>query len=234
MANKAALIIIAVIAATAMGVGAFVGLELGGGAGVASPTPTPTPDGGENGGATPTATATATASPTPTPVPTVSPSEFNRTEIELAVQSRVNAEREERGHQRLRRFGVAVEMARFHSENMAEQGFVSHSADGLRTIDRYKRFEIHDRCRTEDDTGTGIREGDELETLAKVTAGRPVQVDGETRYYRNETAVANAVVDRWLAEEAASRKLFLGPADEVGVGVVVTDDGGVYATLDLC
>ncbi|WP_255196568.1 CAP domain-containing protein [Halorarius litoreus] len=232
MANKAALIIIAVIAATAMGVGAFVGLELGGGAAVASPTPTPTPEGG-SGAATPTATATASATATP-PTPTVSPTEFNRTKIELAIQSRVNAEREQRGHQSLRRFGVAVDMARFHSENMAEQGFVSHSASGLTTIDRYKRFEIHDRCRTEDSSGTGIREGDELETLAKVTAGRPVQVDGERQYYRNETAVGNAVVDRWLSEDAARKKLFLGPADEAGIGVVVTDDGGVYATLDLC
>lgn len=233
MANKAALIVIGLIAATAMGVGAFVGAELGGPA--AAPSPTPTADTSGSGGAGQTATASPTASPTATPpTPTVAPTTFDRTKIELEIQSRVNAEREERGRQPLERFDVAVEMARFHSENMAAQGFVSHSADGFTTIERYERFEIHDRCRTEDSSSTGIREGEELETVAKTTAGRPFTVDGERRYHRTESDVAAAVVDRWLDDDDARQKLLLGTATEVGVGVVVTEDGGTFATLNLC
>lgn len=239
MANKAALIVIGVVAATAMGVGAFVGAELGGEPATPTPNPTPdtTPDTTDSGDepdqtATDEGMTTGTATATP-PAPTVAPAAFNRTEIELEIQSRVNAERRAQGRDPLERFDIAVEMARFHSENMAAQGFVSHAASGFTTKERYERFEIHHRCRTEDETGTGIREGEELETVAKTTAGRPFTVDGERRYHRTEAAVADAIVDRWLDDDAR-QKLFLGTATEVGVGVVVTDDGGTFATLDLC
>lgn len=232
MANKTALIIIGIIAATAMGVGAFVGSELGGTAG--TPTPTPTPDGG-GGEQSPTATLSPTTSPTATPpTPTVAPAEFNRTKIELAIQARVNDERAERDLRELKRLSTAVEMARFHSENMAAQKYVSHSADGFSTVERYERFDLHDRCRTEDSTGTGIREGEALETLAKTTAGRPFEENGERRYYRTEGQIADAVVDQWLATSESRQKLLMSTAKDVGVGVVVTDNGGTYVTLDLC
>jgi uncharacterized protein YkwD len=231
MANKTALIIIGIIAATAMGVGAFVGSELGGPA--ATPTATPTASGGDGAPAatpSPTATATATASPTPT----VAPSEFNRTKIELAIQERVNAERRNRDLRSLARFDVAVEMARFHSANMATQGYPNHAAGGYTTAERYEKYGIHDRCKLIDDSETGIRSGTALETVQKTAVGRPVDVDGERRYFRNETAVANAVVDRWVGDDESREKLLYENANRVGIGVVVTNDGSTYVTLDLC
>lgn len=231
MANKAALIVIGIVAATTMGVGAFVGAELGGTA--ASPASTPTTGTSGSGGTGQTATVTASPTATP-PTPTVAPTTFDRTEVELEIQSRVNAERQEGGLEPLERFDVAVEMARFHSENMAAQGFVSHSANGFTTIERYERFEIHNRCRTVDSKGTSVHEGKQLETVAKTTAGRPFTVDGERRYHRTESDVAAAIVDRWLTDDTTRQKLLLDTAAEVGVGVVVAEDGGTFATLNLC
>ena len=255
MVNKVALGILAVIVLTAMTVGGLVGLQLGGGSlgeggpgatatptvaaagGGESPsssptptaTPTPTPT------ATPTATPTPTPEPTPTPVPTVSPSEFNETQIEQFVTAILNDEREERDRQPLDTYGPLEEMARFHSENMADQGFVSHAAAGFTTAERYDRYELENRCKVTDDTNTGVRDDEELETVAKTVAGQVyTDSEGNHRINRDEQDVAGTVLRKWFDENEQRRKLLLQNADEIGVGVVVDDDGDVWATVDLC
>jgi uncharacterized protein YkwD len=255
MVNKVALGILAVIVLTAMTVGGLVGLQLGGGSlGEGGPgataTPTVTPDGGGESPtssltptatptptptATPTATPTPTPEPTPTPVPTVSPSEFNETRIEQLVVAVLNDEREERDRKPLDTHGPLTEMARFHSENMADQGFVSHAAAGFTTAERYDRYDLENRCKVTDDTNTGVRDDEELETVAKTVAGQ-VYTDGEEnrRINRDEQDVAVTVLRKWFDENEQRRKLLLRNADEIGVGVVVDDDGDVWATVDLC
>lgn len=234
MASKAALLVVVLVAAGAMGVGALVGSELGGSPPTATPSPTTAGGSGGTGQTGGGGSPAVTPSPTATPRPTVAPASFNRSAIELAIHSRVNEAREARGHDPLSRFDIAVEMARFHSANMAAQGFVSHDAAGYTTTERYERYDIYDHCRLADDSQTGVREGRALEAVTKTVAGRPYERDGERRYHRTESAVADAVVDRWLDDEDARKRLFFGNAEKVGIGVVVDDDGGTYATLDLC
>lgn len=249
MANKVALLILGVIVLTSMGVGALVGLQFGpvGPSGADDPgSATPTTDGGTNTAtatagasetptqATDTATRTATVTPTPTPRPTVAPSEFDRAEIEAAVLAQVNAYRQDQNLDSLSGRSRIVEMARFHSENMAGQGYVSHVADGFDTQDRYERFDLSDRCRVSNNQNAGILQGSELETLKKTVAGRQYEEDGETRFNGNESAVAAAVVQSWIDNDRARSKLNLENANEAGVGVVVTENGRVYVTMDLC
>lgn len=256
MVNKVALGILAVIVLTAMTVGGLVGLQLGGGSlggpgagtatpgagtatpgGDATPTPTtaptatatPTPE------PTPTRTATPTPEPTPTPVPTVAASEFNETRIELFVAAIINNEREERNRKTLDSHGPLDEMAVFHSDNMAGQGFVSHVAAGFTTAERYDRFELENRCKVTDDTNTGIRQDQELETVAKTVAGQVYTDDeGNRRINRDEQDVAVTVLREWFEEDESRRKLLLRNADEIGVGVVVEEDGDTWVTVDLC
>lgn len=245
MANKVALLVLGVIVMTSMGVGALVGVQFGPGgpteAGEATASPTTTaqptddatPSGnnnGENNGGKTTATSTGTT----TPQPTVAPEEFDREEIEAEVLADVNAYRKEQGLAELDGRPEIVEMARFHSENMAEQGYISHAAGGFNTQDRYERFDLADRCKVANNAEQGILSGEALETLQRTVAGRPYEQNGETRYNANESAVARAVVQNWIDREDSREKLNLENADQVGIGVIVTDDGVVYVTLDLC
>lgn len=255
MVNKVALGILAVIVLTAMTVGGLVGLQLGGGSlgdgpGAGTPTPTPgtaTPGGGTTptpttaptATATPTRTATPTATPTaeptPTSVPTVAASEFNETRVELFVRAILNNEREERDRGTLASHDPLDEMAEFHSDNMAQQGFRSHVAAGFTTAERYDRFELEDRCKVTDDTNTGIRQDQELETVAKTVAGQVYTDDeGNRRINRDEQDVAVTVLREWFEEDESRRKLLLRNADEIGVGVVVEEDGDTWVTVDLC
>ena len=256
MVNKVALGILAVIVLTAMTVGGLVGLQLGGGslggpgAGTTTPGPgtatpggdtTPTPTTAPTATATPTPeptptrTATPTPEPTPTPVPTVAASEFNETRIELFVAAIINNERKERNRKTLDSHGPLDEMAVFHSDNMAGQGFVSHVAAGFTTAERYDRFELENRCKVTDDTNTGIRKDQELETVAKTVAGQVYTDDeGNRRINRDEQDVAVTVLREWFEEDESRRKLLLRNADEIGVGVVVEEDGDTWVTVDLC
>jgi uncharacterized protein YkwD len=241
MVNKVALGILAVIVLTAMTVGGLVGLQLGGEDplgpnGTSTPTPTPGVGSG-NASTNQTATPERTPSPEPTPSPeeTVRADEFNDTRIEEQVRRLVNDRRTNRSDRTLRADSTLTEMARFHSDNLAAQGYPSHVADGYSAQERYERFGLADRCQVPDDSYTGIRTGEALETVAKSFAGRPYTApDGETRVNENERAVARAVVDGWFDRSSDRRKLVLEEATAVGVGVTVTDDGAVYVTANLC
>jgi uncharacterized protein YkwD len=132
-------------------------------------------------------------------------------------------------------------MARNHSEAMAEQGFITHAAGGFSTADRYEAFGLADRCRIPDNSNSGIREGRALETINKKKFGQNYTftsldrtTDNRTVTIGNETVAARAAVDSWFATEEQRRKLLLREASVAGVGVVVTDRGGIYLTVDLC
>jgi uncharacterized protein YkwD len=237
MANKFTLIAVVIIATTAMGVGAFVGTQLPSSADTVTnvtSTPTPVPSATETGTAEATPTGTATATPTATPRPTVSPEEFDAARIEAEVLAAVNAEREERGLDPLSSDSRLDPMAQFHSGNMADQGYVSHAANGYTTSDRYEKFDQADRCRVPNDARGGIVTKQNLETLALGFAGRPYEDDNETRIDRNESAVARAVVDDWFEDDRDAEVLTLENAGYAGVGANVTDSGRVFVTVDLC
>jgi uncharacterized protein YkwD len=180
----------------------------------------------------PTATATPTATPTLTPTPTATPTatpmssqSVDRAAVEAAVVDRINAERRSRGQSELYRLDTLREMARFHSENMATQGYPSHIAGGYNTAERYERFDLADRCRFPDDTGTGTREDEAIEVYGRVTVGS----DGTTA---DELAVT--IVPGWFDDSESETILTYENAGQLGVGTVVTDEGRVYVTVDLC
>ncbi|MFC7177389.1 CAP domain-containing protein [Halosegnis marinus] len=236
MVNKVVLVFVAVIALTAMAVGAFVGMELGGpgtatpAGATATPTATATAGGGGTGGGTATATAggggtgggtaTATATATATPRP-----DIDREELRSAVVAEINERRGNRSVQRLSTDPTLMEMAQFHSDNMAAQGYLSNTADGFTTAERYEEFDLADRCRIADDSNTGTREDEELEVLGRVTVGE----DGST-----VEELATTAVDTWFSQTEPRRRLTYRNADQIGVGANVTDAGRAYLTVDLC
>ncbi|MFC6938549.1 CAP domain-containing protein [Salinirubellus sp. GCM10025818] len=239
MVNKVALGILAVIVLTAMTVGGLVGLQLNddGTPSEATPQPdsTPTPNpaagtpGGDGGG------DDGTPTPTPTPTPAVSASDFDETAIAEGVRTAINVQRADRDMESLRSDEVVNEMARNHSLTMSREGNVTHDAGGLTTMERYRAFDLDTRCRVPDNSYTGIRDGEALETIDRKTLGTNyTSRDGRTRSIENETVAARAVVDSWFTSEEERRKLLLREATVAGVGTVVTEEGELYVTVDLC
>lgn len=246
MVNKVALGILAVIVLTAMAVGGLVGLQLNGDGPsteatptpATTPTPTPTPSPG-SAGANGTETGDgngAGATATPPPTPTVSPADLDPTLVEREVRAEINARRTDRGAGELAGESRLDEMALNHSGSMSELGYVTHDAGGFTTMDRYEAFGLADRCRIPDNSNTGIRKGEALETVGKKVVGQNYTFasDGRTVSIDDEATAARAVVDSWFATTDARRTLLLEEAGVAGVGVVVTERGGIYVTVDLC
>jgi uncharacterized protein YkwD len=116
-------------------------------------------------------------------------------------------------------------MARFHSDNMATQGYLSHAAAGYTAAERYEEYGLAGRCRLTDNNSTSIREDRELEVLGVVRVGP----NGT-----NETQLATSVVETWFNESEPRQRLTYRDADQVGIGVTVTDAGRVFTTVNLC
>lgn len=256
MANKIALLLLAAIVVTATGAGAALGLyvsgsgslaDLGGGDdGGGDATPTPATDGGDAGSGgdrTPTPTTTTptesatdesvswTDTPASTATPeTVPPESFNESNIEALVVEAINERRAELGKDSLRALPEIDRMAGNHSRRMAAQRYASHAAGGYTAEGRYRRNDLHDRCRMADDTNTGIQDGSAIETVTKVSAGS--ELNG--RNNRDDRAVAVDAVENWFDEAAEREKLVNRNAGTLGVAVVVTERNRAYVTVDLC
>lgn len=242
MADKTALGVLALVVLASMGAGGVLGYHLGGGfalgdAGAGgTPTAAATPTATPPSQATPTPATTPAHTPTPTATPAVPASAFDAKEVEDHVLALVNDYRTEEGYGELRNDPELVEMARFHSDNMAAQGYEypTHTAGGHSTEDRYRMYDRYDSCGITNNDNTAVHRGREIEAVGRSVAGRHYERDGERRVNRDERELARAIVDDWLSDDDDRWTLSLDAADRVGVGVNVTDDGDVYATLDLC
>ncbi|MFC6732651.1 CAP domain-containing protein [Haladaptatus sp. DYSN1] len=231
MVNKAAVIALAVVVFTSLSVGGLLGMQLA----------TKQGDDADLGGdSTTTQTDVQTQQPgaqttevATTERPSVRPNSINETRVELLVYERINAERKDRGVQTLRTDKTLVEMATYHTDDMVEKDYYSHtSPSGETAEDRYRNYGLYEQCKILDNSKGYYHRG--AENIGRTTVGMNYTVNGEQRINENEQQVADALVNAWLARNVDSRYVVFEDADEVGVGVRVTDDGIVYATATYC
>lgn len=143
-----------------------------------------------------------------------------RARLELAIHERVNEVRQERGLSTLAFDTELRSVARYHSEDMAEREYFSHtSPEGDTLQDRYERFGYD--CR--------------------VPAGEfEYKTGGENLFtYRSSMepsieALANRTVAGWLDSPGHRRNLLDEDWRQEGIGVARADDGTIYVTQNFC
>jgi uncharacterized protein YkwD len=148
---------------------------------------------------------------------------YNVTKIEREIHRLINKKRAEHGLSRLSFDTKLREVARYHSQNMAEKQFFDHTAPSGQTMeDRYQKFGYS--CRV----SSG---GNRYLTGAENIAYRGGDI------YSSEKELAEFFVDSWM-DSPGHRKNILTPAwEKEGIGVAVTEVGGdtkVYATQNFC
>ena len=254
MVNKAALGVLGVIVLVSMGVGVLIGMQLGGPAS-AGPTDGNSSDGGE------TTTAPADSTPTRTPFPespptasgpggqeptitaagrtTVSYRRFDAREIAAHIKEDINERRQGAGLEAFVTSGSTVseidKMARTHSDAMADAGVVRNYLNGNSSADRYRAFNLFQTCSfpNEEDTFIVDATGNRLEVIGSTVAGRAYDRD-DPKFNENESQVAEALVTEWWDDPTKRERLSWVNAERIGSGVEVTQDGSVYATVNLC
>jgi uncharacterized protein YkwD len=150
---------------------------------------------------------------------------LDRGSIERRIHERVNEQRSTNDRDHLLADGELQALARYHSRQMHEQGFVGHEGpDGVSMTDRFERFGLrcpargenvhYERIRTEFGVGgVGLRK--------QLTAA----------------VIAAEVVDGWRESERHQENLLREEWSRQGIGVYLVDTGPfleIYATQNFC
>lgn len=234
MANKLLILVLGAVVVASLVVGGLLGMQFAGDGGddpltttqpTAATTAAPTDSQPSTTAGEATETATPAATTTPTPGSTFSPESVNATAVEYHLRALIDAEVRE-GGQPLDEETTLDEMAQFHTDNMVEQGYPAHDAGGYSTRARYEKFDRYSYCRVPSDNNAGIRDGEELEVVGRVTLNLSEDP--------TEREIARQVLDDWSDDETYMKRLSLQNAEDAGVGVGVSQDARVYVTVDLC
>jgi len=176
-------------------------------------------------------TRTQTATP-----PSDRNSEFDLRAVEREFIELLNAERQSRGLQTLTHRTVLTEMGRAHSENMARNNYIGHIEPNGDTIeDRYRDRGLLPECELSIDGTRQYYAG--AENAAKTHIGTPVLYDWAadgTYTIESESELAYALFQGWMHSEGHREAMLVASADQAGLGISITDDDEVYASLELC
>ncbi|MDQ2049898.1 CAP domain-containing protein [Natronolimnohabitans sp. A-GB9] len=156
---------------------------------------------------------------------------LDRVLVERYVHQAVNEERTDRGLEALEFDDDLQEIARAHSEDMAERGYFAHvDPDGNTFEDRYAAHGYECRAYTGD--GSYYTGG---ENLAMTYVNQPVQTDtGAVVEYTDERELADGIVDQWMNSDGHRENLLAEHWNNEGIGIHVTEDDEVYATQNFC
>ncbi|WP_435128347.1 CAP domain-containing protein [Halobaculum sp. D14] len=159
---------------------------------------------------------------------------LNRTET-LFIQY-LNRERSSRGLQNVSKWSVLTEMGRAHSRDMAEKGYFAHKEpDGDTIKDRYNQRGLLPKCRLPISGTDRYYAG--AENIAKThinTQVRAEWADGGTYSVYGEQDLARAIFQMWMHSPEHRKAMLVASADQAGLGLYITENGTVYASLELC
>lgn len=156
--------------------------------------------------------------------------EITQSEVENAIHQEVNEVREEQGLNTLSQDEALTQIARQHSENMAENDYLAHEDGDENTYsDRYEQAGYE--CQIESESG-GIITGGENIALSYYDTEFS---DGEgTERYTSPEQLAEGVVSEWANSSSHNGILYNENWSSEGVGVAITESNEVYVTQNFC
>lgn len=178
--------------------------------------------------------------------------EYDREEIERLVFEYTNEERAAEGLEELEYTDELVEVARSHSADMANNGYVGHVDSQERSFE--ERMEFGDgmdaevcMSQTDRETLKELRQNDrvELGELPDPATGENAGATfyeteaedartGEVITNENEDDIAKSLVNNWMASPAHRDNIIDDRWNSVSVGVYVSEGKTVFATQLFC
>lgn len=155
----------------------------------------------------------------------------DRALVERHVHEAINEERTARGLEALAFDEDLQEIARSHSEDMAERGYFAHEdPEGNTFADRYDAHGYE--CRADTDGSAYYTGG---ENIAYTYVDQPVRTDsGDVVEHTTERKLADGLVEQWMNSDGHRENLLADHWTNEGIGISVTDDDRVYATQNFC
>lgn len=161
---------------------------------------------------------------------------INLTKTEAHFITLLNRERSNRGLQNVSSRQDLTKMGRRHSKDMALKDYFNHTEPGGDTIkDRYQKNGLMPEC------NLPIRGSDRYypgtENIAQTWIHKEVitdWADGGSYYASSARELARALFQTWMHSEGHREAMTVYSADEAGLGIYITDENKVYASLELC
>lgn len=157
-------------------------------------------------------------------------SELDRGRVEKLVHRYVNERRAAHDLETLAFDTELREIARYHSEDMAENDYFSHvSPSGETMSDRYDKFGYDCRAYTSENTYyTGA------ENIAYTYYDTDVRTENGTERYTNADELARGIVRGWMNSQGHRENILTAAWNNEGIGIAITSGGKVYATQNFC
>lgn len=150
-----------------------------------------------------------------------SSSEVNQTAVEMQLLERLNEFRADQDVSAVDYNAGLAEIAAYHSEDMADQEYVGHvSPTGETVQDRFQRFDFS--C------------GQAGELVLFTQYDREIQVPNGTLHFDTESELASGILTLWSISPDHRNALLTERWEQVGFGVIVTNDNRVYVTMNAC
>ena len=122
------------------------------------------------------------------------------------------------------------DIARDHSQDMAERGYFAHvDPDENNFVDRYDAAGYE--CRVPMENGYYSLGG---ENLAQTWYDHPVATADGTVQYTTEQELGYGVVEMWMNSDGHRDNMLTSHWQNQGIGIYVTEDGKVFATQKFC
>jgi uncharacterized protein YkwD len=222
--QRLGVIVVAIVAvAVAPALGTLPAADAGAGGGAAGATGDAVT---EAPTATPAATATATAVETATATPAVGDEYPGTPDLEAAEAEtlrRINRIRQQRDLQPLEQTDALSDMAQYHVNDQARNGYYSHTApDGETVGDRFDRFAP--QC-------TG---GAENSHKGEISHSYRIYGSQEVVSTRTVSGMSEYLVQGWMNSDGHRENMLDPRWSKAGIGISVTPDGTFYATINFC
>jgi uncharacterized protein YkwD len=152
--------------------------------------------------------------------------DLDLSEVEQYIHEALNEERAGNGVDELSFDTELQDIARAHSEDMAERDYLSHEdSEGNGFTDRYEQAGYE--CSVNGYVGG--------ENIAQTWYDTPVNTtDRGTVHYENEQELGYGVVEQWMASSGHADNLLAPHWENQGIGVAMTEDNQVYVTQNFC
>lgn len=158
--------------------------------------------------------------------------EINVGELELQIHNFVNEERRKNGLSTLNWDDKLADIARKHSQDMAQNNFFSH--DNLKGQDLTERGKLVGYyCRK--DFGSYYMEGIAENLFQNNLYDSVTYYNGIPSYdWNTQEEIAGSTVSGWMTSPGHRQNILTATYDKEGIGVAISSDNEVLITQDFC
>jgi uncharacterized protein YkwD len=178
----------------------------------------------ESAGADNSTVDTATPTQSPSSTESTGGEQISQSSLESLIHEQINEVRTSRGLNELDFDAELNEIARYHSEDMAENEYFSHqSPSGEEMEDRYSKFGYD--CRVE------------VSSNSYLTGGENIHKQSYSGFTPSERELAETVVEDWMDSPGHRENIVKPEWENEAIGVAIVRSGSettVYVTQNFC